>query len=136
MFAIQVASMSLKGGYISYIVTSKQVDKQRSDFQLYSDETLVFLVSAVAALMCRGWSLVSKRLPKPLPMSCASWYKSETGGCNYQGSVCSEKKKKTSLCWRYLRQLRWGSFLYPLINGWFFDRRQKYWQSQSSTVLS
>lgn len=42
LFAIQVVYMSLKGDYIFYTLTSKQVDKQGSDFQLYSDKTPVF----------------------------------------------------------------------------------------------
>lgn len=62
LFAIQVVYMSLKVNYISCILTSKQVDKQGSDFQLYSDETPFFLVNGVAALTCHGWSLVSKGL--------------------------------------------------------------------------
>lgn len=54
--------MYFKGDYISYILTSKQVDKHRSDFQLYSVETPVFLTSSVAAVICHGWSLASKGL--------------------------------------------------------------------------
>lgn len=68
MCAIQGAHMYFKGDYISYRLTSKQVDKCRSDFQLYSAETPAFLVSGAAALICCGSFLISKQLP-PHPSS-------------------------------------------------------------------
>lgn len=60
--ALQGVYMYFKEDYISCILTSKQVDKHRSDFQLYLVETPVFLVNSVAVLICHGWSLISQGL--------------------------------------------------------------------------
>lgn len=131
LFVIQGVYMFLKGDYISYILTSRQVDTEIRFPAVFRWGSRVF--GEWSSCSNLPWLVpCQQRAGSPCLCQChVPVYRREKLGVTTVRAQCSLRKKSCS-CWRYLWQLRWGSFLHLLTNDWFLERREKYWQSHNN----